>query len=55
MEGLKKKVSAQTRIRLKERLKEPYMVEAMKKSGEVVGKSGLGNKKRWSKKQKSLG
>lgn len=33
---------------LKERLKEPYMVDAMKKSGEMVGKSGLGNKKRWS-------
>jgi len=44
----KEKVSEQTRIRLKERLKEPYMVDAMKKSGEMVGKSGLGNKKRWS-------
>jgi hypothetical protein len=40
-------LSEQTKIRLKERLKEPYMVKAMKKSGEIVGKSGLGNKKRW--------
>ncbi len=47
----KEKVSEQTRIRLKERLKTPYMVEAMKKSGEMVGKSGLGNKKRWSYKK----
>jgi len=42
-------VSAQTKSRLKERLKEPYMIDAMKKSGEMVGKSGLGNKKRWNK------
>ncbi len=42
------KVSAQTRARLKARLKEPYMVEAMKESGRKVGKSGLGNAKRWS-------
>lgn len=45
----KDKVSAQTRTRLKDRLKEPYMVEAMKLSGAKVGKSGLGNKKRWNK------
>jgi len=44
----KERVSEQTRIRLKERLKEPNMVEAMKKCGRTVGKSGLGNKKRWS-------
>ena len=41
------KVQEQTRIRLKERLKEPQMIEAMRKSGEKVGKSGLGNIKRW--------
>jgi hypothetical protein len=43
----KDQVSEQTRRRLKDRLKEPYMVEAMKKSGYRLGKSGLGNKKRW--------
>lgn len=41
-------VSAQTKKRLKERLKEPYMVKAMKESGSKLGKSGLGNKKRWN-------
>lgn len=46
---LKDKVSQQTKIRLKERLKESYMIEAMKKSGIKVGKSGLGNKTRWNK------
>lgn len=46
----KEKVSEQTKIMLKERLKKPYMVEAMKKSGHNVGKSGLGNKARWNKK-----
>ena len=45
----KDQVSEQTKIRLKERLKEPYMIDAMKKSGKLVGKSGLGNKKRWNK------
>lgn len=45
----KEMVSEQTRNRLKERLKQPYMVKAMKKAGEMVGKSGLGNKKRWGK------
>lgn len=45
----KDKVSEQTKIRLKERLKEPYMVEAMKTAGQKVGQSGLGNKKRWGK------
>lgn len=44
----KEKVSEQTRKMLKDRLKEPYMVEAMKKSGEQLGKSGLGNLKRWN-------
>lgn len=43
----KDKVSAQTKIMLKNRLKEPDMVKAMKKSGDKVGKSGLGNLKRW--------
>lgn len=43
----KDKVSEQTRIALKKRLKEPYMVEAMRKSGRALGKSGMGNKKRW--------
>lgn len=46
----KDKVSAQTRAMLKARLKEPYMIEAMKKSGQKVGKSGLGNKIRWGNK-----
>ena len=45
----KDKVSQQTRLRLKERLKEPYMVAAIKKVGKNLGESGLGNKKRWSK------
>ena len=44
----KEQVSAQTRIRLKERLKEPEMVNAMKENGKKLGKSGLGNKKRWN-------
>jgi hypothetical protein len=43
------KISEQTRIRLKKRLKEQYMVDAMKKSGRKVGLSGLGNLKRWGK------
>lgn len=41
-------VQEQTRIRLKERLKEPYMIEVMQKSGKKVGESGLGNKVRWN-------
>lgn len=43
----KDKVSAQTKKRLKDRLKEPYMVDAMRSAGHKVGKSGLGNKARW--------
>lgn len=43
----KDKVSQQTKIRLKERLKEDYMVTAMKESGKKVGESGLGNLARW--------
>ena len=46
----KEQVSAQTKLMLKERLKQSYMVEAMKKTGTKLGKSGLGNKKRWGKK-----
>lgn len=42
-------VQEQTRLRLKERLKEPYMVEAMRKAGVTVGNSGLGNSFRWNK------
>lgn len=42
-------VSEQTRLMLKDRLKQPYMIKAMKLSGSVVGKSGLGNIKRWKK------
>lgn len=45
----KDKLSEQTRLALLERLKEPKMAEAMKRSGERVGKTGLGNKKRWCK------
>lgn len=45
----KEKVSEETRIRLKQRLKTPEMIKAMQKSGEKVGKSGLGNKVRWKK------
>ncbi len=44
----KDKVSEQTRIMLKNRLKSDCMVEAMRESGRKVGLSGLGNKKRWS-------
>lgn len=48
----KDKVSAQTKKRLKDRLKEPSMIKAMQESGSKVGKSGLGNKKRWPTKIK---
>ncbi len=48
----KDKVSPQTRIMLKERLKTPEMIKKMKLSGYNVGKSGLGNKKKWSKEDK---
>lgn len=47
MGRVKEMVSEQTRMMLKERLTKPYMKEAMKKAGEKLGKSGLGNKKRW--------
>lgn len=43
-------VSAQTRKRLKDRLKEPYMVTAMQASGRRVGLSGAGNQARWKTK-----
>ena len=45
----KDKVSEQTRLSLKERLKKPYMVEALKKNGTRLGKSGLVNKKIWKR------
>jgi hypothetical protein len=46
---VKANVSQQTRIALKKRLKTPEMKKAMSEAGKRVGKSGLGNKKRWSK------
>lgn len=42
-------VQEQTRLMLKKRLEELYMIKAMQKSGQNVGKSGLGNKIRWNK------
>lgn len=45
----KEQVSEQTKLMLKARLKESYMVEAMRESGKKVGNTGLGNKKRWGK------
>lgn len=44
-------VQEQTRIALVERLKQPYMQKAMKKSGRKLGKSGLGNQARWGNKK----
>ena len=46
----KDKVSAQTRKMLKDRLKNPSMIKAMKASGRKVGTSGLGNATRWKNK-----
>ena len=43
----KDKISAQTRMFLVERLKKPFMQEVLKKNGSILGKTGLGNKKRW--------
>jgi hypothetical protein len=43
------KIQEQTRLRFIERLKDPKMKAAMFKSGQKVGKSGLGNKTRWNK------
>lgn len=49
IEGRKKeKVSAQTKLMLQERLKQPEMISKMRESGKKVGSSGLGNKKRWN-------
>ena len=45
----KDKVSEQTKIMLRNRLKESYMVEVMKESGKLLGLSGIGNKVRWGK------
>lgn len=47
----KDKVSAQTRMMLKERLKKPEMIKRMKESGRKLGKSGIGNKIRWDDRQ----
>lgn len=44
----KDKVSEQTRIMLRERLKKPQMQEVLKKLGKKLGESGVGNKKRWN-------
>ena len=49
----KDKVSAQTRIRLKERLKTETMKESMAESGRKVGISGKGNEVRWKNKLKN--
>lgn len=43
----KDKISQQTRLSLIERLKTPFMKEVLKKNGSNVGKTGLGNLKRW--------
>jgi len=45
----KEQVSEETRIKLYNRLSEPYMKEAMKKSGRKLGETGLGNAERWKK------
>jgi len=42
-------ISEQTRVRLKARLGEEYMVKAMSESGRRLGLSGIGNKVRWGK------
>jgi hypothetical protein len=42
-------VQEETRLKLLARLKTPQMIEAMRKSGQNVGNSGLGNKIRWKK------
>jgi len=43
-------VQEETRLKLKARLKTPQMIEAMRKAGQRVGNSGLGNKIRWNTK-----
>lgn len=43
-------VSEQTKLMLKNRLLQPYMVEAMVKSGRKLGLSNMGNIARWKKK-----
>lgn len=45
----KDKMSEQTRIRLIARLGTPEMKEAMRKSGERLGKLGIGGKIRWER------
>lgn len=46
----KDKVSQQTLNSLKERFKNPKIVELLPELGRKVGTSGLGNEKRWGKK-----
>lgn len=46
----KDQISEQTLLRLKEGLNNPKMKKAMEENGRRVGKSGLGNLKRWSSK-----
>jgi hypothetical protein len=45
----KNQVSEQTRIMLRNRLKQEPMLSKIKESGKKVGLSGLGNQKRWKK------
>jgi hypothetical protein len=47
----KDKLSEQTKNALRERLKQPYMQDILKKNGVKLGKTGLGNKKRWGNEQ----
>ncbi len=44
----KEMVSEQTRIMLRNRLKTEPMISILRESGKKIGKSGLGNKKRWN-------
>lgn len=46
----KDQVSEQTKLMLIERIKQPYMQEAMRLNGIRLGKSGIGNTVRWAKK-----
>jgi len=45
----KDQVSEELRIKLYNRLSEPYMRTALQKSGKKLGETGLGNKARWEK------
>lgn len=46
----KDKVSEQTKIMLEKHMKQEFMTKDSKARGEQLGKSGLGNEKRWGKK-----